>query len=74
MGIFDEVWADCPKCNSKIEFQSKAGDCMIYDFDLESAPLAIRADVIGATGECFRCKTKIVVRGEVKVWTEIVEP
>lgn len=38
MGVYDTIWAKCPKCGEKSEFQSKIGDCILQDYDLEDCP------------------------------------
>lgn len=59
MGMFDSVWAPCPKaeCTGEAEFQSKDGECQLRNYGIYSVPAAIARDVIG-TGErsgCNKC-------------------
>ena len=50
MEMFDQVYVDCPECNHEVEFQSKAHDCTLGTYDLNSAPNEIKADLIGQIG------------------------
>jgi len=57
MGCYDTVHALCRQCGGEMEIQSKAGDCMLQDFDLSDAPPAILGDLHGETLACRRCHT-----------------
>jgi len=52
MGMFDRVWADCPKCGAKVEFQSKAGKCELIDYDMDSVPPEIARDINADAENC----------------------
>lgn len=55
MGCYDTVMVPCPKCGRKEAFQSKGGDCLLRDFDLDEAPADVLSDVNRhgpATCEC----------------------
>lgn len=45
MGMFDSVWAKCPKCDEENEFQSKSGDCICANYDLDDCPDNVFADI-----------------------------
>lgn len=45
MGMYDSVWVNCPKCETKNEFQSKSGDCYLIDYDLNNCPNDVLLDV-----------------------------
>ena len=64
MGVFDKVWVTCPECGEGIEFQSKAGDCMMDNYTLDNVPKKILSSIKGEAEACERCHTvvKIVVR------------
>lgn len=55
MGMFDSVYVDCPKCGTDIEFQSKAGDCILGTYNLNNAPQEILEDIEGDVEECHKC-------------------
>ena len=59
MGMFDSVWAPCPKegCTGEAEFQSKSSECLLRNYDIDSVPMEIAVDVSGP-GEragCNKC-------------------
>lgn len=58
MGMFDSVFINCPNCDARLEFQSKAGDCILGSYSLDNAPEAVKADLIGDWEQCtcgWRC-------------------
>jgi hypothetical protein len=59
MGMFDRVWADCPKCGKRVEFQSKAGECLLRDFHIDNLPPEIAKDIANDSNECDECGYKI---------------
>lgn len=52
MGVFDSVIARCPDCGGPIEYQSKAGDCLLREYSLWDVPAEIAADIDGDIGRC----------------------
>ena len=52
MGMFDSVFAACPKCGKEVEFQSKAGDCTLKRYSASSVPPEIAQDIAGDTQAC----------------------
>ena len=52
MGMFDSVVTQCPKCGEPIEFQSKAGECMLTRYALYSVPLDIANSIKGDKYNC----------------------
>ena len=65
MGMFDSVVTRCPKCHGDIEYQSKAGDCLLRTYDLDDVPVAIGIDINGDVSCCNDCgeSYKILVQG-----------
>ena len=59
MGCFDTVYAQCPKCDHQISFQSKAGNCNLVGYPLYSVPVEIAADLHGASKACENCGTEV---------------
>lgn len=55
MGMYDLVIASCPKCASRIEFQSKAGDCSFKNHHRSEVPVEIAHDINGDKEECPSC-------------------
>lgn len=64
MGMFDSVMVPCPKCETPVEFQSKAGDCQMDRYTLEDAPAELLLDIMNEPHYCQNC-------GE---WVALVDP
>ena len=45
MGMFDTIWAKCPKCGEDLGFQTKSGDCILANYELGEAPDDVMANV-----------------------------
>lgn len=74
MGCFDTVWIPCPRCGHRNEFQSKAGSCSLYDFDLAEAPIELQADVHGEVTDCSACSAQFKVVVQSIATTVLVGP
>jgi hypothetical protein len=62
MGMFDSVFATCPACKQgEIEFQSKAGPCVLASHSLDAVPLVIAADIAGDTSQCRACGSQFTI-------------
>lgn len=62
MGMFDSVFVDCPKCRTRQELQSKAGECTLREYDIYGAPLRILADLADNNPHlCDHCRHEIYV-------------
>lgn len=61
MGMFDIIRFTCPNCNKAIEEQSKAGKCLLYDYNQDAVPLQIAGDILNAELHCENCKETFVV-------------
>ena len=58
MGMFDTVLVPCPRCGERSKFQSKGGDCILAEYQLEQCPLDVLSDVNRhAPNVCNRCGT-----------------
>lgn len=65
MGLFDSVWVNCPKCDHRVEFQSKAmPDPYCNSFTLADAPTEILTDIMNSPEFCQSC-------GE---WFALIDP
>lgn len=53
MGMFDSVFANCPKCGKLVEFQSKGGDRKLKRYHISSVPLEI---ALSSQGDSEKCK------------------
>lgn len=45
MGMYDTVYANCPKCGEPNGFQSKSGECLLQAFSLDECPDNVLSDV-----------------------------
>ncbi len=45
MGMFDSVWVKCPNCGIYNEFQSKSGECILANYNLDECPDDVLEDV-----------------------------
>lgn len=73
MGMYDEVRIICPKCDKTTVVQTKWGPCSLNTYTLETAPLAVIADLNDEGNRdrlyCEHCKTKLEV--PVKFWAGV---
>ena len=53
--MFDSLRIKCTNCGHEIEFQSKAGDCTLHDYDIQGLPANIAMDLNGQSEECEGC-------------------
>lgn len=51
MGMYDSVMVKCP-CGAEVEFQSKAGDCILKYHDPRDVPSEIADDLNGKIKRC----------------------
>jgi hypothetical protein len=68
VGMFDSLYVEC-RCGKRVEFQSKAGDCVLRDYTLEDVPHAVAGDLIGERQKC-ECGNTITLRGSVTLVPE----
>ena len=61
MGMFDSVMVTCPKCRNKMEFQSKALDCLMEVYTLETAPAEILLDIMNSPHFHVKCGQWVVL-------------
>jgi len=59
MGMFDSVFIKCPECGDTSEIQSKAGACMLHEYNLSNAPMSILGDI---DGEGLKCQCGYVIK------------
>jgi hypothetical protein len=68
--MYDSVMVPCPKCGTRIEFQSKSGDCSLTDYALEEAPGEVLHGIRGDAHECPTCR--VVVGVDLHVTASVV--
>lgn len=62
MGMFDSVIVECPKCQGELEYQSKAGECLLHRYPIDAVPMEIAADIDGEWDYCETCKESFQIR------------
>ena len=70
MGVFDSVMIRC-FCGEEVEFQSKAGECLLETFKIRNVPPAIAVDLDGKTERC-KCGKTIKIASYVNVELEVI--
>lgn len=60
MGLFDSVLVACPKCGHRMEFQSKAGPCLLGCYTPEDMPAVVAVDLVGEAQTCQECGARVV--------------
>ncbi len=64
MGMYDRILAECPKCSSEVEFQSKTGPCILSIFKLTEAPPDVMEGVNSCSPlSCDKCGSFLKVDG-----------
>lgn len=67
MGMFDSIMVPCPECGKKYEAQTKSGECCLYTWDLDEAPIEALLGVNSlAPFEC-QCGTSFEVKFKIQV-------
>ena len=62
MGLYDSVLVKCPQCQNEVEFQSKAGECQLNLYHIDSVPIAIASSLNNKMEECEECGCTITFR------------
>jgi hypothetical protein len=45
MGCYDTIMVPCPTCQTREAFQTKSGECLLGEYNLEDAPEEVLGDV-----------------------------
>jgi transcription elongation factor Elf1 len=64
MSLFDEVLLPCPKCGKNNYAQSKGGWCRTIQYDFDTAPDPVLADMVDEELTCSQCGTKFAVKAK----------
>lgn len=74
MGCYDTVMVPCPTCGNREPFQSKSGECLLENYNLEEAPDHVLGDVNRhAPYDCQKCGALFYVKrtgATPALWTE----
>lgn len=66
MGMFDIVNVPCPVCKTVLKFQSKGGDCILKEYELNDVPSDVLSDINRHSPYiCHSCGTKFAVEVEI---------
>lgn len=65
MGMYNSLYVQCPQCNHRIEFQSKAGNCSLDRYKLQNCPPEIALDLDRESKECDHCGSVVVLHSQV---------
>lgn len=68
MGLYDSVWVHCTNCGERIEFQSKAGECILAQYTLDETPCGILIDIDGDYTFCPQCESVV----SIEVYSKLV--
>jgi len=61
MGIYDSLYVSCPRCHNTIEYQSKAGDCVLARYSVQNVPPDIAGDLDGEPASCKGCGSTVII-------------
>jgi hypothetical protein len=61
MGMFDSLYITC-KCGNQIEFQSKAGPCILKEYNQFDVDPAVAGDLNGTSEQCQKCGRYATIR------------
>lgn len=63
MRMFDSIYMPCPNCGADIEWQSKAGECLLHAYRIANPmPSAILLDINGQVEQCPSCSWRWTMR------------
>lgn len=62
MGMFDSLYIKCPKCNHKLEFQSKSGECALSVYRKDNLDTDVAIGLDGDIVRCQYCNKRIKIK------------
>ena len=72
MGMYDTIWVKCPQCQIDVDFQSKSGQCILGEYELDDCPDDVMMDAnrhspvqcdCGALLEIDRINRSVIING-----------
>lgn len=72
MGMYDTIWVKCPQCKSDVDFQSKSGECILGQYEIDNCPDDVMLDAnrhspvqcdCGALLEIDRINRSVIING-----------
>lgn len=73
MGMFDTVRFKCPNCGEFVEYQSKAGRCMLNLYDEDAVPPEIARDLHGDIDDCYHCGQEMVLKVQHPIQSVVMQ-
>ena len=69
MGMYDTITGNCPKCHERMEDQTKAGYCMLHEFNLDM-PISLdeARQIQGHIIQCSHCFAKFEISGDLPTY------
>lgn len=55
MGLYNEIYVDCPECGKHVVFQSKSGSCTLTTYHITRMPSDDLAGIVGDECPCENC-------------------
>lgn len=59
MGMYDSLYVECPKCKAKLEYQSKSGQCCMWNFTKKDLTYEVAGGINGNIVRCQFCNKRI---------------
>ncbi len=63
--MFNSIYVKCPKCEERVEFQTKSGSTMLDSWNLEDAPNREVEGIIGDMNMC-KCGHRVLVEHDIE--------
>jgi len=74
MGMYDSIYANCPKCGEENEFQTKSGDCLCSAYTLENCPKDALADANRHSPIKCSCGEFLIIETEKRAVLIVKQP
>lgn len=76
MGMYDSAYLPCPKCRTRVEFQSKSGQCILGQYTEADIPIDVAPGLVDKSYNtvCGNCGAYLAAQVEVVVYVIEVAP
>lgn len=68
MGMFDSIRGKCPNCNKNVEIQTKLGECLLREYNLDKLPVDIATAIAWKKNyieTCEHCNSKFMLQLDI---------
>lgn len=72
MGLYNSIYFACPRCDARLEAQSKAGDTECSTFESNEVPVVIAKDIENETLHCEACDRDWVIAATAQINTIVM--